>query len=124
MVRPSPFSAGYAIRHNLVPARKYVHLLHEDIFIHGPFDFATVNNRKTRHRISEQDWQVLASFSHLFQNPLPSFDVPTYSVHVDNGVHVVFNNKLDAAMLLPQLSLLPRDTTSDGGSDLFSDVEP
>ena len=88
LVRPSPSSSGYAIRHNLVPARKYVHLLHEDIFIHGPFDFAMVNNRKTRDRISDQDCQVLASFSHRFQNPLPSFDVPTYSVHVDNGVHI------------------------------------
>jgi hypothetical protein len=124
LVRPSPSSAGYAIRHHLVPARKYVQLLHEDTFIHGPFDFATVNNRKTRDRISKKNWQVLASFSHLFQNPLPSFDVPTYSVHVDNGVHIVFNGKLDAAMLLPQHSLLPRDNTSDSGSDLFSDVEP
>ena len=124
MVRPSPSSAGYAIWHNLVPARQYVHLLHEDIFIHGPFYFATVNNHKTRDRISEQDWQVLASFSHRFQNPLPSFDVPTYLVHVDNGVHAVFYGNLHDAMLLPQRSFLPRDNTLDSGSDLFSDVEP
>ena len=124
LVQPSPSSAGYAIRHNLVPTRKYVHLIHEDIFIHGPFDFATVNNRKTRDRISKQDWQVLASFSHLFQNPLPSFDVPTYLVHVDNGVHVVFNNKLDAALLLPQHSLLTRDTMFDSDSSLFSNFAP
>ena len=124
LVRPSALSVGYAIWHNLVPAQKYVHLPHENTFIHGPFDFATVNNPKTRDRISHQDWQVLASFSHLFQNPIPSFDVPTYSVHVYNGVHVVFNSKLDAVMLLPQHSLLPRDNTLDSGSDLFSDVEP
>ena len=92
--------------------------------MHGPFDFAMVNNPKTRDWISQQDWQVLASFSHLFQNPIPSFDVPTYLVHVDNGVHVVFNGKLDAAMLLPQHYLLPRDNTLDSGSDLSSDVEP
>ena len=61
----------------------------------------------------------MASFSHLFQNPLP-----TYLVHVDNGIHVVFNGKLDAAMLLPHHSILPRDNTSDSGSDLFSDDEP
>ena len=24
----------------------------------------------------------------MFQNPVPSFDVPAYSIHVDNGVHV------------------------------------
>ena len=123
LIRPSPSSAAYAIRHHLVPAQNYVHLLHEDTFIHGPFDFAKVNNRKTRDRISEQDWQVLASFSHLFQNPLPSFDVPTYSVHVDNGVHAVFSGNYHDAMFIPHPPL-PRDDMSDSGSDLFSDVEP
>ena len=109
LVRPSASSAGYAIRKNLVPARKYVHVLHQETFIHGPFDFATVNNHKTRDRISQQDWQVLASFSHLLQNPIPSFDIPTYSVHVDNGVHVVFHKKLHAGMLFTEQYLFPRD---------------
>jgi len=124
LVRPLVSSSAYALQHNLIPARMYVHLLHEEVFIHGPFDFAMVNNPKTRDRISKKDWQVLASFSHLFQNPLPSFDVSTYLVHVDNGVHAVVYSKLHNAMLLPQHSLLPRDNTLDSGSDLFSDVEP
>ncbi len=100
-----------------------MHLLHEDVFIHGPFDFATVNNCKTHDRISKEDWQVLASFSHLFQNPLLSFDVPTYSVHVDNGVHAVFYGKFHDAMLILPLPL-PRDNTSDSGSEIFSNDEP
>ena len=65
----------------------------------------------------------MASFSHLFQNPLPSFDVPTYSVHVDNGVHAVFSGKYHDAMFIPPLPL-PRDDTSNSGSDLFDGVEP
>jgi hypothetical protein len=124
LVRPSFLSSAYAIKHHLVPARKYVHLLHEGTFIHGPFDFATVHNCKTRDWVRKKDWQVLASFSHQFQNPLPSFDVPTYSVHLENGVHVVFYGILDAAMLLLQPSPLPRDDTLVTGSELFSDVEP
>ncbi len=115
-------SAGYAIRHNLVPAQKYVHLLHEDTFNHGLFDFAMVNNRKTRDCISQQDWQNLASFSHLFQNPIPSFDVPTYLVHVENVVHFVFHDKLHSGMLLTQQYLLPRNDTLDSNSTLFSDA--
>jgi hypothetical protein len=83
-----------------------------------------VHNCKTRDWVRKKDWQVLASFSHQFQNPLPSFDVPTYLVHLDNGVHVVFYGILDAAMLLLQPSPLPRDDTWVTGSDLFSDVEP
>jgi hypothetical protein len=82
-----------------------------------------VNNRKTRNQISKQDWQVLASFSHLFKNPLPSFDVPTYLVHVDNGVHAVFTGNYHDAMLLPPLPL-QRDDTSESGSNLFDGVEP
>ena len=92
--------------------------------MHGPFNFAMVNNRKTRDRIIKQDWQVLAGFCQLFQNPIPSFDVPTYLVHVDNGVHVVFCDKLDAAKLLTQHPLRPRDDTLDSNSPLFSDGEP
>jgi hypothetical protein len=55
LIRPLPPSAAHAICHHLVPAQKYVHLLHEDTFIHGPFDFAKVNNCKTRDQIREQD---------------------------------------------------------------------
>ena len=87
LIKPSDSSAAYALKNHLVIARKFVHLLHQDTFIHGPFDFATVHNRKTRDRIGQEDWQALANHSHMFQNPVPSFDVPTYSIHVDNGVH-------------------------------------
>ena len=60
------------------------------MFIHGPLNCATVHNLKTRDRIGQEDWQVLANHSHMFQNSVPSFDfdVPAYSIHVDNGVHV------------------------------------
>ena len=64
----------------------------------------------------------MASFSHLFQNPLSSFDVPTYSVHVDNGIHAVFSGNYHDAMFITPLPL-PRDDTSDSGSDLFDGVE-
>ena len=82
-----------------------------------------MNNCKTRDWIGEKDWQVLASFSHLFQNSLPKFDGPTYLVHVDNGVHAVFTGKLQDVVLLPPLPL-PRDDTSDSSSSLFDGVEP
>jgi hypothetical protein len=93
LVKPSTTSTAFAIKNNLVIAKKYVNLLHEDTFIHGPFNFATVHNRKTRDRISQEDWQILANHSHMFQNSIPSFDVPTYSIHVDNGIYFSFPNK-------------------------------
>jgi len=65
-------------------------MFHEDTFIHGPFNFATVQNRMTRDRIGQVDLQALANHSHMYQNSVPSFDVPTYSIHVNNGVHFRF----------------------------------
>ena len=58
LVRPLASSAAYALRNNLIPARMYVHLLHEEVFIHVLFDFAVVNNCKTGDWISKKDWQV------------------------------------------------------------------
>lgn len=87
----------------------YNHLLHADTFIHRPFNFATVNNRKTRDRICQVEWEILAKFGHLFQNPIPCFDVPTYSVHVDNGIHLHVHNKSHIEMLLTQQISLPDD---------------
>ena len=128
LVRPfgsSETSDGYAEKNNLVRARTSVYLLHEDTFIHGPFDFAVVNNRRTRDRISQVDWDVLAKFSHRFRNPVPRFDVPAYSVHVDNGIHFVFNDNLPAEMLIAQQYRQPRDDASVDSCEisLFSDDE-
>jgi hypothetical protein len=45
----------------------------------------------------------------LYDNPPPVFDLPTYSVHVDRGVHCIFHcpnicTQLSAAALLTQTS--------------------
>ena len=90
LIRPSYTSKSYASHHNLIPYQKYINLTHLDTYIHGPFKFATINHRKSRDRICQSDWVVLKSHCDLFHNPLPSFDVPTYSVHIDAGAHTTF----------------------------------
>ena len=90
LIRPSDTSETYASRHKLLPFRKYINLTHSDTFIHGPFNFSTINNRKSRDRICQSDWDILKSHCDLFHNPLPRFDVPTYSVHVNAGTHTTF----------------------------------
>ena len=92
LVKPSPTSTAFAIKNHLVVAKKYVNLLHEDTFIHGPFNFATHHGRKTRDRISQEDWDILKKYSSKFQNSIPSSDVPTYSIHVDRGAHTSFHD--------------------------------
>ena len=90
LIRPSDISEAHAARHQLVPFCHWINLLHRGTLIHGPFEFASVNGRKTRDRISPADWDALAKFSSLYQNPLPRFDLPLYSIHVDRGVHSTF----------------------------------
>ena len=93
LVRPSDTSDDYAKRHNLLPFQKWLKITHLDTFIHSPFEFATVRGRKTRDRICQDDWDVLRKSTFMFQNPLPAFNVPRYSIHVDWGTHVTYHNQ-------------------------------
>ena len=86
LVRPSDTSEALALRKGLVPFRLWMNLTHESTYIHGPFEFATMNSRKTRDRISLDDWKILASHKEQYDNDAPRDDLPTYSVHVDHGV--------------------------------------
>ncbi len=36
----------------------------------------------------------------MFHNPLPRFDVPSYSIHVNRGAHVTFNSDAIACQLI------------------------
>jgi hypothetical protein len=100
LIQPSDSSEDYATRNKLLPFRKWVNPTHHDTFIHGPFDFATVNGRKTWDRISQPDWDVLKTHCNMFHNPLPRFDVPSYSIHVDRGAHVTFHSDAIACQLI------------------------
>ncbi|KAL3792444.1 hypothetical protein HJC23_001562 [Cyclotella cryptica] len=100
LIRPSDTSEQLAKRHSLVPMRQWVSLTHESTYIHGPFDFATIHGRKIRDRVTETDWRVLISQRGLYTNDPPSLDLPTYSIHVDRGVHVI------AALQAPAQTLL------------------
>jgi hypothetical protein len=104
LIRPSDTSDAYAVRHNLVPFRKWLNISHLDTFIHGPFEFASIRGRKTRDRISQDDWDILAKHTSMFGNPLPRFDVPTYSIHVDRGAHMQFHDKALCDVLLFEAS--------------------
>ena len=87
LIRPSDTSETLAARKGLIAFRQWANLTHEATFLHGPFDFATLNGRKSRDRVSNDNWNILASLSSQYDNPPPTFDLPTYSVHVDPGVY-------------------------------------
>jgi hypothetical protein len=100
LIRPSDTSEQLAARHKLVPFRQWVNLTHECNYIHGPFEFATINGRKTRDRVASDDWKVLIEHKDLYSNEPPSMELPTYSVHIDCGVHVSFVDETIAKTML------------------------
>jgi hypothetical protein len=112
LIQPPNTSDAYAISHKLVPFRKWLNVSHLDTFIHGPFDFALIFGWKTHDCISQDDWDILAKHTSMFANPLPKFDVPTYSIHIDRGAHVMFHNKALCNILLFEAS-----RTSTSASD-------
>ncbi len=84
---PTVTSDIFATHHKLLPLQKYFNITHLDTFIHNPFKFASINNRKSRDRICQTKWDFLKSHCHLFYNTILRFDVLTYSVHVNAGTH-------------------------------------
>ena len=90
LICPSDTSEAQANRNKLVPFRRWLNLTHTDTYIHGPFDFATVKGHKTRDRISQVDWDILALHSSMFHNAAPRFELPSYSIHVDRGIHIAY----------------------------------
>ena len=73
-------------RHHLIPICCWVNLTHVDTFIHGPFDFATVNGGKTWDNVGQEAWDTLTTKTSIICNPIPCFDLPSYSIHADRGV--------------------------------------
>jgi hypothetical protein len=80
LIPPTSVSNEIAITRNLVPFREWIYLSQQDQLLHGPFDFATLNNRKTRDRISATDWQSLIAQKDKYDCPPPQFSHPI--VHI------------------------------------------
>jgi hypothetical protein len=76
LIKLSDTLVDYAQRHKLHPFCKWINLTHLDMFVHGPFEFASVHGQKNRDCVSQVDWDVLKSHLDMFHNPIPQFDVP------------------------------------------------
>ena len=110
LLSPSTESPTYADTQGLCPFRQWARLPNSDTFIHGPVNFATVNNRKSRDRIFQENWTTLHSFGHLFTNQASSIDLPEYSIHFGH-FHTTYVSDAHAArvtaiLATPSSSLL------------------
>jgi hypothetical protein len=106
LIRPSDTSEHAAARKGYLPFRQWMNLTHEDTYIHGPFNFATINGRKTRDRVPLDVWQILLRSRSSYDNEPPKLDLPTYSVHVDRGVFHTFHSSAICAQLKDAAALL------------------
>ncbi len=104
LMRPTDTSDSYVACHKLMPFRKWLNIRHLDTYIHGPFDFASICGRKTRDHVAQSDWDVLHWNSSMFNNPVPRFDVPTYSVYCNRGAHVTFHDNATCTNLIAEHS--------------------
>jgi hypothetical protein len=91
---------NYADCHKISVFQKWVNLTHQDTFIHSPFEFSSASGCKTQDCVSQTDWNILKSHCNIFYNPLPRFNIPSYSSHVDCRAHVLFHDAVIAHQLL------------------------
>ncbi len=94
LITPSDTSGDQAKWHHIVPNQAWANLTHSDTYIHGLFEFAIVGGCKTCDHISKEDWDVLDRSKSMFSNSLPRFNIPTYLIHVDRGIHTIMSNAI------------------------------
>jgi hypothetical protein len=63
----------------LFPFSQWLNLLHDSTFIHGPFEFATINGRKTRDRISDADWKQLIAAKDKYDDAPPNIQIQDFT---------------------------------------------
>jgi hypothetical protein len=70
-MQPSDLSTKMAKDRNLQTYREWSNLNDPEVYIHGPFDFATRNQRKTRDLVSEVEWQILVQHKAKYNDSPP-----------------------------------------------------
>ena len=100
LVKPSDISDACTKHHDLIASKQWVTLTHTSTYIHSPFDFASLQNQKTRDRIYADDWTVLYNHHRaMYTKSPPKLDMPTYSVHMNRSVHVSYCSTQHVAVL-------------------------
>ncbi len=99
LIQSSDTSKAHAAWLQLVLFGYWIKLTHSNTFLHGPFDFVIVNGRKMCNRISQSNWDILPRYIKASKNPIPRFDLSSYSIYVDHGVHVAVSNQVNADAL-------------------------
>ncbi len=89
LVRPTKDKSSYCSANNLQPYQEWINIHDNDTFLLGPFNFSTIQGRKTKDRIDTQIWQQLHALQDRFDNDAPTFNINLqgYICHVDTLCH-------------------------------------
>jgi hypothetical protein len=120
ILQPSQYSEDTAKSMGLVPYREWIQIDDSSVTLHGPFNFATLNNRKTRDRISKMDWIVLQDRETLYHNPAPKLTQRIMSVDISQPTYekIKGNQEVQSRCETFMFNLEFTDTTlSDFGAD-------
>ncbi|KAL7515984.1 hypothetical protein ACHAWX_003736 [Stephanocyclus meneghinianus] len=74
ILRPDSYAPFYAKKLNLHPYCQWVNLQNPGTYIHGSFEFSTINGCKTRDCTSLTDWDLLSWSSDQYDNNPPDLD--------------------------------------------------
>jgi hypothetical protein len=108
LIQPTSKNNLYAKSKDVVSCSQWLHLLHEDVFIHSPFDFTTTTKgRQSRDIVSAEDRRVLHNQCALYSNDPPSMKmVAQLSIHYTP----LFNIKVDSTKVDEELLAMPLST--------------
>ena len=87
LIKPSSNSDTYCKDKLLHPFQQWIHLNHPDVFIHGPFDFATIIGKKTADRLTQHDLEILSKAKDKYDNASPVLMMFQTSFHINTALH-------------------------------------
>ena len=97
IIQPSQYSETVATSKQLTPYREWINIDNPDILLHGPFNFATLNNRKTRDRIADNDWNILAQCQSKYDNFAPKTTNRVMHVDITQPVYEQVHNNTEVS---------------------------
>ena len=78
----------------MTPYRDWINLFDDDVFLLGPFDFASFNGRRSKDRIDASLWASLSEQTSKFENTVPSWSTSEHLVYyVDTQHHSSHSNE-------------------------------
>lgn len=111
LLRPDDNASLYAKKHRLRPFCQWVQLLDHSTHIHGPFDFAVINGRQSRDRVSTPDWDQLLLAQSKFDNDPPDVNKRIFEgIQYTRNFHTTFRDPSVRARVLATQQLMPGNT--------------